>query len=287
MKNFLLNVFIGLTCLFCTGCFQHRLTQIESAANDLKKNPADQNALNTLVRFLDDNDAYLRAQAVIALGNLGDSHASALGPKVVPLLVKGLKDNGGAVRRNAVLALSHYKSFAPLAVTNLIEIISKFPSHDSSWFAADLLGDIGTNAVIAVPALVVALNYRPSGNSGYENMLSEHAAEALYKISPYASDTSPQLNPILKSLNGHAKLYSSLAALRKNQQNPVASESIAEVLQSDDAGLVISALRELQNLDVKTFGNPLIPAIIECSNHTNVNISTLARKINSDTRAGP
>lgn len=221
----------------------------------------------------------MRARAVVAFGNLGDSHAGALGPEIVPLLVRKLKDDGGSVRRNAVLALSHYKTYAPLAVTNLIEIISKFPSHDSAWFAADLLGDLGTNGVIAVPALVAALSYQTSRTNGYQNTLSEHAAEAIYKISPHVADLAPRLNPVLNSLKGGAKLYASLAALRKNPRNSVADQSIAEVLQSDDPGFVISALRELQNFGVKNSGDAVISAIAQCSNHTNANIRNLALQI--------
>jgi hypothetical protein len=281
LKTRALIVSIGLICLVCAGCFQHRVRQIETATEKLKKNPADKHAMDILRRFLSVDDPYLRAQAVIALGNLGDSHGAELGAQVVPLLNQKLDDNVGSVRRNAVLALSHYKVYAYLSVTNVVKVLSQFPTHDSAWFAADLLGDLGTNAVGAIPALVTALGYSASESGGYENSLSSHAAGALYKLSAHAPNVSAQLGPILRSLKGDAKLYGSLAVLRNNPENAEADRSFAEVLQSDDAGLVISALREFQNCCVQGFGPQIKSAIARCSTHSNANVRSFARQISS------
>jgi HEAT repeat protein len=207
LKTIVLSICLSIVGVTLVGCFRSKVNKIEDARIALAENPSDRNGLSVLKQSLEEHDPYLRAQAVIALGSLGDQHGSILGSEVVPLLVGKIKDGEGAVRRNAILALSHYKTLAHLGITNLIEVLSRFPGHDSAWFAADLLGELGTNGVTAIPSLVEALSNRDAAGKTYEGTLQTHAAEALYKLSPHAPELAGKLGPILRTLDLDAKLY--------------------------------------------------------------------------------
>lgn len=269
--------YLCVAAAVCTGCFHRKIDKLEDATERLALEPADEGALGILKQSLQDNDPYVRTMAVVAMGSLGNFQATALGPKLVPLLVEKVKDDDGSVRREAVLALGHYKSFAHIAATNLTEVLSKFPGHDVAWFAADLLGELGTNGAVAIPFLIEAIARDDLAHDARE-MLRNHAAEALYKLSLYASNLSMKVGPLLKTLDSDARLYAGLAVLKSDPTDSSASEAVADVLRAGASVNVIVSLRELLTFEGISMAPSLKSAIRECSQHTNANIRRLAQQ---------
>lgn len=133
------------------------------------------------------------ATEMLWAGVLLDTLTYLWGPQV---LVAGAKDENGQVRRAAAEALGDIGSEAVDAVPVLIQIL-----EDEEWSvrkaAITALGNIGPEAAEAVPALVQELRD--------ESDACDVAIMALGKIGPGATEAVPALIQILE--DGHGRLH--------------------------------------------------------------------------------
>jgi HEAT repeat protein len=124
-------------------------TRAARALGDL--GPAAKAALPNLIDALQDPGSTLRYWAVRALGEIGSEAEAA-----VPYLIDALNDpDSDAVRSAAANALTRIDPRG--AVSVLIEAL-KDPDTSVRASAAYALGDIGPDALAAVPALTVLIN---------------------------------------------------------------------------------------------------------------------------------
>ena len=121
-----------------------------------------------LIDMLRHDDASLRRQAVVALG---ETHS--VGRDAIPELVAVLEDKDENVRREAARALGKIGSSA--AVPSLVVALSDAPDEQVRVSAAEALGRIGPRATVAIPALIAALK------NAYEGV-RDAAASALVRI---------------------------------------------------------------------------------------------------------
>jgi HEAT repeat protein len=96
--------------------------------------------------------AVVRFHAAIALGNLGPDAQ----PAVPALIHSGLWDEDPAVRVEAAMALWKIDHRGPLVLHVLIKALDD-PNELICWIAAERLGELGSAAREAIPALRQAL----------------------------------------------------------------------------------------------------------------------------------
>ncbi|MBI1915272.1 MAG: HEAT repeat domain-containing protein, partial [Planctomycetes bacterium] len=104
--------------------------------------------VSALIRALQSEESYLRAEAASVLAGMGTKADAA-----VPALVAALKDKLGYVRSEAAKALGKIGPNAKPAVPALVNLL-KDPDEGVRWAAAEGLGGIGPEAKSAVPALL-------------------------------------------------------------------------------------------------------------------------------------
>jgi HEAT repeat protein len=120
----------------------------------------------------------MRFHAAIALGDLGH-HAR---PAIPSLIHTALWDEDPAVRVEAAMALWKIDRTGPLVIPALIKALAD-DSELICWIAADCLGQIGSEAREAVPALQQALR-RPFKIA----LIRRGVALALERIDPQAAN---------------------------------------------------------------------------------------------------
>jgi len=169
----------------------------EAAANDadesirthaahalLQAGPEPDSEVAGLIDSLQNELEILRFHAATALGNLGHNARAAL-----PVLIHtALWDEDPAVRVEAAMALWKIDRTGPLVVPALIKGLAD-ENELICWIAADCLGQIGSEARQAVPALKQAL-LRPFKIA----LIRRGVALALERIDPHAAEDT----------NGHA-----------------------------------------------------------------------------------
>lgn len=281
----ILSTFVIVPLMFvaCTwvgyGTVRHEIEQIHSLSNLLQVNPHDKKSLDQLISYLNHPNRTLRTQAVAAIGNLGEKHSEVLGETVVPLLIARLKDDESPVRRYAVLALGQYGKKAERAVPGLIEVLRNNKRADSGWFAAEVLGNLGTAADPAVPELIRSLDHRGTSGGIHEFIMAEKAALALYKLSPLQSEYVTELINRLNSLSGQSLSFVALAILKSQPKTAPASNALAHVLTAEKFDPAAVALIEIDKLPVTLFDpGVLLPALERCSQSSNREVRELASK---------
>jgi HEAT repeat protein len=122
----------------------------------LTAGPRPDTEVAALVDSLHDSLGVVRFHAAIALGDLGRTARAAL-----PALIHAsLWDEDPAVRIEAAIALWKIdRKTAPRVIPTLIEALDN-ANELLCWIAADFLGEIGSEAREAVPALQKALQRR-------------------------------------------------------------------------------------------------------------------------------
>jgi len=150
----------------------------------LKVGPEPDSDVTGLIDALQNELEVLRFHAAIALGNLGHDAR----PAMPALIHTALWDEDPAVRVEAAVALWKIDRTGPLVIPALIKALA---DHNEliCWIAADCLGQIGSEAREAVPALQQAL-HRPFKIA----LIRRGVALALERIDPHAAAASGLLN---------------------------------------------------------------------------------------------
>ncbi|MEW5978122.1 MAG: HEAT repeat domain-containing protein [Acidobacteriota bacterium] len=268
-----------------TGCAQMRqvelrkeIEQIHNLRRLLESNPFDKASLTQLTGYLTHENRTIRTQATSVAGNLGVHHCQALGDALVPLLIEKLEDEDPYVRRYAVKGLGQYGAKAEPAVGGLVRVLMEYKAEDSSWLAADALGNLGPAARSAVPALIKSLDEKGPEGSIHEFTMQKSASMALYKLSPLGSDAMPELRRRLSGLAGEARLYAALAILKGQPTDTQGTDALASVLIADRRSAGV-ALREIDQLPAALFDlRVLLPALQQASKSTDSYIRDLSSK---------
>lgn len=142
---------------------------------------AASDSTDSVLRLLSSDNAMLRTAAADTLGQIFNGRTD-----VVEALVKSLSDPNGTVTVHAANALSQ---IGPAAVPALTAKLS-----DAAWrgLVVEILGEIGSGAESAVPALAELLNTE-------DQPLRREAFIALASIGPKANAAVPTLLKILDS----------------------------------------------------------------------------------------
>lgn len=105
-------------------------------------------SLAELIEYLDAEDPYVRQASYVSLGRLGSKAEST-----VPLIAAKLDQNDGIDARWAAGCLYYIGSSAKCAVPALISALDGDRPADVRYLATKALGEIGPEAVEALPAL--------------------------------------------------------------------------------------------------------------------------------------
>ena len=153
-----------------------------------------------------------------------------------------------------------------------------YKSSSAGWFAADVLGELGTSAAPAVPELTRSLDHRGTSRD-YEFMMAERAAIALFKLSPLGPEHAAELLKRLDSLSGTSLSYTALAILQSQPESTPASEALALVLSAELFDPAAVALIEIDKLPIRLFDlKVLLPALEKCSQSPNREVGERASK---------
>ena len=166
------------------GCYEELLSVL-GEKEKLARLPA-------FLLALQDSDAGIRNNAAVALWHYSD-HA----PEVVPALVKALQDPVVAVRLLSAKALAHIdlQAATRAGVVPIAIQILKDPNDQVAYQAAALLGEMGTEPDLAVPALAESVQ-------GTNALVASTAARSLGKFRNQARPSLPALRKALE--HGHA-----------------------------------------------------------------------------------
>lgn len=148
--------------------------------------------LPEFIRAMQESDWGIRNNAVIALRFYPDQ-----APVVVPVLIKALQDPEIQVRMLTVEALAHIDLAAAIhsgAVLIAIQIL-RDPNDQVAYQAAELLGKMGQEPTLAVPALIEAMH-------GTNRLVASTAARALGKFPGQADVIVPVLLKTFEETNG-------------------------------------------------------------------------------------
>ena len=244
------------------------------AAGALEFLPTPTSAAPALELCLKDEDSLVRENAALALGRFGTNSPAT----VVPALLNALQTEtnfGVAIAFMSVLGLS--KEDAPSVVPAIIRYLQR---ETNNWGMLsgpiNVLGNFGTNAKPAVPALVHIVETKSGWQDGvFSPQMS--ALVALSKIDPGAEKPFvPMLVHILESKpkwpdgDDSPLKISALVALSKI--DPKAAKPSVPVLlhileskskwpDGDDSPLKISALFVLSKIDPEA-AKPFVPRLL-------------------------
>ena len=182
--------------LSALGCYK-QLLSVMSEKEKVARLPA-------FLLALEDRDSGIRNNAAVALW-----HYSGHGPQVVPALVQRLQDPNIEVRLQAAKALAHIDVQAatragvvPIAVQILNE-----PNDQVAYQAAQLLGEMGKEPDLAVPALIASVH-------GTNGLVASWAARSLGNFPSQANIIVPVLLKALHDTNGIISRWGPADALK-------------------------------------------------------------------------
>jgi HEAT repeat protein len=163
--------------------------------------PDSAEAVPLLVDFVKGDDPVRALAAAVAVARILPPDGEAL-QDAIPVLVKSLKNNSGALRGDAIRALG---LIGPQALPPLIALVEKHAADsDAAWNAEVAMEWMGNKAEPAIPALVAALESQ-------KEKVALHAAAALGAIGPPAKDAAPALRKSLASKISRVRAYSASA----------------------------------------------------------------------------
>jgi HEAT repeat protein len=150
------------------------------------------------------------------------SASSALylaGPKAIPLLTNALQHPNWSVRETAIDALHSHSSLS----NSMLSAVPAFtaalsdPSSHVRLFSAGILGNCGSAASNAVPALIICLHDSDTdakASPGSRTYVRAWSATALGKIGPVASNAVPVLKPMMQDSDANLRMVSTIAVWR-------------------------------------------------------------------------
>ena len=142
--------------LLVSGCGDSgHYHQILALRDRIEANPNDSQALDGLLAYLSSKHWLDPANAAACLRQLaeGSGNKQRIVPRIAPRVVPALVKHAEHVGREATNALREYGEYVLPYKADLIGIIQRHPNDDLAWFAAEALGNLGTNAIDALPAI--------------------------------------------------------------------------------------------------------------------------------------
>ncbi len=125
--------------------------EIQSLGQRVRNDKRDSESLLKIIEYLDNSSPFIQTYACVELRDLGPLARPATAD-----LIRKLNCGEPAVEREAARALGEVSTGMDLAVSALITKMRSNDSVDSSWFAAESLGNIGVPASGAIPDLEIA-----------------------------------------------------------------------------------------------------------------------------------
>jgi HEAT repeat protein len=199
-----------------------------------------------LIRALQSEESYLRAEAASVLAEMGTKADAA-----VPALIAALKDTVGSVRSEAARALGKIGPKAKPAVAVLIALL-KDQDEGVRSAAALALGNLGPEAKGAVLALLWLAAADPFGG------VQDSASEAVGRIGPAAI---PELKAALKADRDQVRLGAVRGLMNMGPKAEAAVLALTESLKDRKAHVRAGAAQALGGIG--TQARPAIPALME------------------------
>ena len=237
---------------------------------------------NALVKEARDRDPVTRVKIIRSM-----ARADVKADEVLPALISWVQDEDREVRRAARATLIE---FGAGAVSNVVVLLSSRERRDVIN-AADILGEIGQEETVVVPALVQALrradpevsgqiadslaNFGPKAapasailiellTQTVELGLQKQIAYALGTMGPAASEAVPQLTTLLefsKDPEGFVKVVAAEALGKMGAAAAPAVPALITALMTDDVRLPARAAAALGSIGAEA--KAAIPALIE------------------------
>jgi HEAT repeat protein len=192
MRNAMLIVGVLFFCFVILAVFsgpnpwelkrrEGEIEKLRALVGKVRQNPSDSAALLELASYADRENYWDRTQMFAQVRSLARTFLVTPEAQMVfettllPAFKKGLGDSDPYVRREAALAAREFGPLAVGVIPELIKVMREHPSEDASWFAAEALGNMGSQAREAIPALQVAAK---EGSAS----LQDEARNAIQKI---------------------------------------------------------------------------------------------------------
>jgi HEAT repeat protein len=170
----------------------------------LISNPDDTNAFNRLVAAL---DSPIRHERVTAASLLGQARIH--GQAVASALAHALTNEDRYLSREAALSLRALGTEAKMAIPALVAAL-KFGNCDTAWFSAQTLGALRAEPSIVVPALVRCLNesnYGSDSKGSSHTQLAFEAVDSLASFGPLAREALTSLKEHLSTLDPTFRMH--------------------------------------------------------------------------------
>lgn len=174
-------VIVAIICILpVPGCERSRRQEITARVNalvvDADTNVNLESALTALLHEAASGDSFTKMKAVNGIGRIAEKHGlGEIHAKVVESLGIYLECDDSYVRRESALALLRVEDDLQMAISPLMEAVRRREPVDSAWFAAEALGNLGSDGRIAIPVLREAAN-------GEDDHLAAIAAKSLEKL---------------------------------------------------------------------------------------------------------
>lgn len=145
----LLILWFGWTRVLDTAANRRRVSlEVHRLVESSKVNPGDRSiAVSLLIRARSEY-SFEATVATVGLGEIGD----AANP-IIENIAELMDSHDPYVRREAAIALANLGKRSTPVLDKLIRHVSKKPSGDESWFAAEAIGEIGEPAIEYIPLL--------------------------------------------------------------------------------------------------------------------------------------
>ena len=161
-----LTLWFGWTRILDTAANRRRVSsEVRSLVQQAKLNPQANEIAAELLRRARSNYSFEATAATVGLGEIGDSAIP-----VIDELATLMDSSDPYVRREAANSLSKLGKRSTPVLEKLVRQVSKQPSDDESWFAADAIGKIGKPAIRYIPLLKSRIG---TGGSLFDESLRE------------------------------------------------------------------------------------------------------------------
>ncbi|MHB8522136.1 MAG: HEAT repeat domain-containing protein [Limisphaerales bacterium] len=187
-----------------------------------------------------------------------------LGPSAVPPLIDALKNSDENVRAFAAFSWWYLVASQDLGpqMLNRMSLLIDLLSDRNPFVrmrAANILGEIGPDARIAVPALIGALNARSVGDA---DAYLGAVAQALGRIGPAARPAVPKLTALLQYPSSMTRLRAAVALGRiTGDVKPTVHVLINEIATGEDQNVSLFAIENLGKIGPKA--NSAFPVILK------------------------
>jgi hypothetical protein len=144
-----ITLWFGWTRVLDTSANRRRVSgEVRTLVQSAKANPGDTTIANNLLRRARSGYSFEATIATVGLGEIGDAAIPVIGE------IADLMDSPDPyVRREAAITLSNLGKRSTPVLEKLVRQVSKRPSDDESWFAAEAIAEIGKPAIEHIPLL--------------------------------------------------------------------------------------------------------------------------------------